>query len=323
MSLTGERAYGVMVLDGWDWFISLSEEESFTKAAERLQVSQQTLSARLNALEKALDVRLVTRSTPIALTPAGMVFLLYAREQKQAQQDMMREIGEVTGSGAGIIKIGISHVRSQTLMPLTVKKIRERWPKMRVMLIERTNRELLRMAEHGEVDAVIARFDDVHPGVELTPLYQEEIVIALRRDVLEKAIGKKGSEALAEMEQAGVSALKECPFVLGTLDDIAGRIGYSVLRNAGIKKPHIVAISENMRTLLGMAAEGLGAIFCPVNLVPATHEKGPTALLHFSLSKQARYSISLGIPSQDEQWSALSVMKECLDEALSELNMLH
>ena len=78
-----------MALDDWDWFITLSEQESFTKASELLQMSQQTLSARLNALEKSLDVKLGTRSNPLTLTPAGMVFPLYAREQRQAQQDMM------------------------------------------------------------------------------------------------------------------------------------------------------------------------------------------------------------------------------------------
>lgn len=50
----------LMALDDWDWFITLAEQESFTKASEQLQMSQQTLSARLGALEKSLDVKLIT-----------------------------------------------------------------------------------------------------------------------------------------------------------------------------------------------------------------------------------------------------------------------
>lgn len=79
-----------MAVDNLDWFIALSEQESFTKAAERLQISQQTLSARLVALEKTLEVKLVSRGTPLSLTPAGTVVLLYAREQRQAREEMMR-----------------------------------------------------------------------------------------------------------------------------------------------------------------------------------------------------------------------------------------
>ena len=88
-----------MALEGWDWFIKLAENENFTKAADELQISQQTLSARLVSLERNLGAKLVVRGTPISLTSAGKVFLLYAREQRQAQQDMIRQIGEVAGGG--------------------------------------------------------------------------------------------------------------------------------------------------------------------------------------------------------------------------------
>lgn len=301
-----------MALDDWDWFITLSEQESFTKASELLQMSQQTLSARLNALEKSLDVKLVTRSNPLTLTPAGMVFLLYAREQRQAQQDMMRQIGEVTGSGVGVLKIAISHLRSRTIMPFVVKRIREQLPKVQIKLIEGTNRELLRMAEHAEVDAVIARFEDIHPGVELFPVYQEEIVLALHKDVLEQVCGMPAEEAKQKVASHGIAVLGDCPFVLGTLDDIAGRIAYSVLRNAGIK-PSIVATSENMGTLLGMAQEGLGAVFCPTNILNVAFGIDDS-LIQIPLSEQTKYTISLGIPLKNEQWTAIGALKNVLQE---------
>ena len=301
-----------MALDDWDWFITLSEQESFTKASELLQMSQQTLSARLNALEKSLDVKLVTRSNPLTLTPAGMVFLLYAREQRQAQQDMMRQIGEVTGSGVGVLKIAISHLRSRTIMPFVVKRIREQLPNVQIKLIEGTNRELLRMAEHAEVDAVIARFEDIHPGVELFPVYQEEIVLALHKDVLEQVCGMPAEEAKQKVASQGIAVLGDCPFVLGTLDDIAGRIAYSVLRNAGIK-PSIVATSENMGTLLGMAQEGLGAVFCPTNILNVAFGIDDS-LIQIPLSEQTKYTISLCIPLKNEQWTAIGSLKNVLQE---------
>ena len=50
-----------MALEGWDWFIKLAENENFTKAADELQISQQTLSARLVSLERNLGAKLVVR----------------------------------------------------------------------------------------------------------------------------------------------------------------------------------------------------------------------------------------------------------------------
>ncbi|MDD6289361.1 MAG: LysR family transcriptional regulator, partial [Eggerthellales bacterium] len=99
------------MLDAYTWYTKLVEKRSFTKAAEELGVSQQTLSARLASLERELDAKLMVRGNPLSMTPAGMAFLVYAQEQQQAQQDMLRQIGEVTGGGCGVLKVGIAHSR--------------------------------------------------------------------------------------------------------------------------------------------------------------------------------------------------------------------
>ena len=63
-----------MALESWEWFVRLMEKGSFTHAAEELQLPQQTLSARLAALERELKCKLVVRSTPLTLTRAGEAF---------------------------------------------------------------------------------------------------------------------------------------------------------------------------------------------------------------------------------------------------------
>lgn len=299
-----------MALDNWDWFIKLADFANFTKAADSLQISQQALSARLVALEKNLDAKLFSRTTPLKLTPAGRAFLLYAREQQQALQDMLRNIGEVTGSGAGVLKVGISALRSQTLMPLVVKKMAECLPDVSIHLVEGSNRELVRMAEQAEVDAVIARFDGSYPGVELTNLYQEQIMLALKDTLLEQVTNLSCEQACVLIAEQGLVALKNCPFVLGSLDDISGRVAYSVLRNEGIK-PKTVATSESMATILAMGEKGIGALFCPSNALDyfGAAEKG---LIKVPLSNQATYTISLGIPHKEEPWQVLDVFKQIL-----------
>ena len=302
-----------MALENWDWFIKLAETENFTKAAERLQISQQTLSARLVALEKNLDAKLVVRGTPISLTSAGLVFLMFAREQRQARRDMFRQIGEVTGGGSGILKVGISHVRGRLLMPQIVADMRKTFPGVSIYLVEGTNRELIRMAEHAEVDAVIARLGMNIPGVEITPLYNEEVVLALRADLLEDTMKMPAQIAVRLLSEEGISALKDCPFVLESVDDIAGRIAYSELRNAGIE-PKVVATSENLPTILAMCAQGLGAVFCPLNMFELLHDSLTKDLIKIPLSAQASYAISLGVPLQREQWKVLDTFKELVKE---------
>ncbi|MDO4502777.1 MAG: LysR family transcriptional regulator [Coriobacteriia bacterium] len=298
------------MLDAYTWYTKLVEKRSFTKAAEDLGVSQQTLSARLASLERELDAKLLVRGNPLSLTPAGMAFLVYAQEQQQAQQDMLRQIGEVTGGGCGMLKVGIAHARGHFLMPSICKLMLQSMPELTVKLVEGTNREVIRMAERGEVDAVIGRFGNSHPGVDVMPLYEEEMVLAVHPDLLERTLEIPADQALAKIADEGLGVLQRLPFVLGTVDDISGRIGYSELKNAGIRA-HVVATSESMATLIAMAEQGLGAVFAPSNAFGTASEQGQQ-LLHIPLSAQARYTISLGIPMQTPDWQALDELKKAL-----------
>lgn len=300
-----------MSLDSWKWFIKLSEMGSFTKAAESMEISQQTLSARLASLEKDLEAKLIVRSNPLSLTPAGMAFLIYAREQQQAQRDMLRQIGEVTGGGAGVLKVGISHMRGRTLMPHVVKRVHKLLPDVTIQLIEGTNRELTRKVERGEIDAAVARFPKSQPGVSVIPLYQEEVVLTLTPQLLEEVTGLPAQEAVGKVLTEGLGVLKDCPFILGSVDDISGRIAYSEMRNAGIRKPRTVAISENLTTVMVMCSEGLGAGFCPVNILDIS-DSVTHGLIRIPLSSQAKYMISLGTPMSADPWRAMDVFRESI-----------
>ena len=160
------------MIESWDWLIQLVEAGSFTRASEKLHVSQQTLSARLATLEKELETKLVVRSSPLALTRAGEAFLSYAYEQNEAASSMLRRIGEVTAGGTGQLKVGVSNIRSRVLMPHVMGQFRRSMPGVNVRLIEGTNEELLQLAERGSADIVIARFGGTHPGVTVRRLFQ-------------------------------------------------------------------------------------------------------------------------------------------------------
>ena len=71
-----------------DYFVALAEEKSFTRAAERLHVTQQTLSAHIAQTERELGSRLVNRKVPLTLTFAGERFLEYARSFQATRRVM-------------------------------------------------------------------------------------------------------------------------------------------------------------------------------------------------------------------------------------------
>ena len=89
----------------------------------------------------------------------------------------------------------------------------------------------------------------------------------IRRSLFEEMFREKASECERQFRAGDFRALKECPLVLGSMEDIDGRIGYSVLKNAGIQQPKIRAVSHNVGMLMELCVQGTGACFCPEILI--------------------------------------------------------
>lgn len=299
-----------MALDKWDWFISLVDAGSMTQAATTSGISQQTLSARLASLERDLGAKLVQRGTPLRLTPAGKAFLGYAREQEQARRTLMHDIAEVSAGGYGEIKMGIAHMRSRVMIPPVLARMHQYFPNITFTLLEHPNYEIIQKAERGEIDLAVARFSDSHPGIDVTPLMEERIMLAIRRDLLEYATGMDADQATTEIAKNGLGILRDCPFGLGLLQDLDGRIARSELRNAGIH-PTIVLSAEHTSTLMAACVAGEAAVFTPANLVlPAVRDNAEILLI--PLSDQARYPIGIGTPMHADAWEAVEVLKRIL-----------
>ncbi|MGN0072296.1 MAG: LysR family transcriptional regulator [Coriobacteriales bacterium] len=298
-----------MALDSWSWFIQLAQKGNFTRAAEELGISQQTLSARLASLERELDAKLIVRSTPLTLTPAGTEFLAFATEQEQARTELVRRVGEASNGGVGVLKVAIGNMRAWSMMPAVITEFRKGLPGVRVELIEGTNEDLLRMAERGEVDIVVARFDRSHPGVIARPLFEEEVVVAIDPGLLEKTMGCPAQEAVRRIESKGLALLRECPFLLEEDDDIAGRIGQTEMKKAGIKQEGVVK-AESMTVLLALCRQGLGAVFSPLTLLDAAQDSAQ--LLRIHLPEPARYQISVGRPANAEPWTPAQTFEDII-----------
>ena len=78
-----------------DYFIMVAREKSFTKAAQRLYITQQTLSAHIASIEKELGCSLFVRHVPLELTYAGQVFLKYALDFQKRHRSMEQEFNDI------------------------------------------------------------------------------------------------------------------------------------------------------------------------------------------------------------------------------------
>lgn len=286
-----------MTFTSLDYFAMVARERSFTRAAERLHITQQTLSSHIAALEKEVGCALLVRHIPLELTYAGEVFLQYALEIRRKKEAMLQELGDIAHNEKGRLRIGISHTRGHTIMPEIITRFQQRYPLVQVQLSEATNEALHAKLLSGEVDLVVASyFQEVVQGVELEDFYQEEVVLLAADSLLEQIYGPEKERVLEQVRQREeLTPLKDCPFVLNNQTDIAGRIERQLMSRAGFF-PVVRAESNNTETLLDLCLREVGACFCPENLVGPTlnaeRERGKIHLLRFGT--QTRYMIRFG-----------------------------
>lgn len=294
-----------MNFSSMDYFVMVAQEKNFTRAADHLHITQQTLSAHIAKLEKEMGIRLFVRSTPLELTYAGQVFLDYAIDFRRKRQTLEREMGDIASGQRGLLRIGIASTRGRTIMPPLIHAFREKQPSVSIELIESANDQLWQALLDGAIDLAIADFPRTIPGMEVRDFYQEEVVLLAARSLLERIYGSPAEMLEERIARDGLKVLEDCPFLFNGPQDIAGRIGRGLLAQAGMV-PRIAAGSSNIETLLSLCVLGEGACFCPEDLMRAAlHQEEIDTLALFRLGAEGRYTIRLACLKQEHSWSVL------------------
>jgi len=288
-----------------DYFLVLAREKNFTRAAEALHITQQSLSSHIAGLEKELGCTLLVRRTPLELTYAGRKFLHYAESIRQTRQTMEREFCDISENQKGELRVGIGFTRGRAIMPRLIPAFQRQYPNVEIMLCECSNDAIQKALLSGSIDLAIAAYPKVPPSIELADYYTEHTVLCLVDSLLVQCqidLDVRRNEIAA----GDLHSLRDCPFVLGSAADIGGRIGRELLRASGIS-PISKATSENVETLLALCVQGVGACVCPENLLQTALSPEQLAQLHIlPLCPSASYPICFGYLRRSYPWSVLS-----------------
>jgi DNA-binding transcriptional LysR family regulator len=192
-------------------FVAVAEELSFTGAAQRLQMSQQPVSATVRRLERQLGVRLFDRTTRhVSLTAAGRAVLPSARAAVEAADRFVRVADEQRDANAGTLRVGLSpgvHYRAESL----VQGFHVRCPRARVEVREASTGTLIDQVAVGELDVALGFCVPHRADVRVKHVLDERVVVAARSD-----------HWLADHASISLRALAEEPFAFVDEADGAG-----------------------------------------------------------------------------------------------------
>jgi DNA-binding transcriptional LysR family regulator len=162
-------------------FCMIVSEGSFSRAAERLHLTQPTISAQIQALEKNLRSRLFERSAQgISLTQAGKLFHPYALQMIELSERAGEAISEMRGLERGTLQVGASTVPGHYLLPRLLARFKADYPGLDVSLTVGNSQEVRNGVRDGlyEIGFVGEMVRDERVTYE--PIYHDHLVAAMR-----------------------------------------------------------------------------------------------------------------------------------------------
>lgn len=180
-------------------FVEVARQASFTRAAERLLLSQPALTITINQLEDLVGIKLFSRTTRrVELTADGEDFLPIA---KRLLGDFDRAISDLAVAGerrAGQVSIAVLPSHTLNLFPEIFARFKSANPGIRVLLRDSTSRGVQRQVQNNESDFGISNIWEMNPELEFTPLTHDSVGMVCHVDnPLSRA---KGPIAWAELE---------------------------------------------------------------------------------------------------------------------------
>ena len=156
-----------MTLRQVDVFLAVARERSFSRAAQRVHLSQPTISEHVSELERELGKPLfLRRGRTVALTEAGRVFEEYALRLVATVEGARQAVAELDGLGHGSLLVGASTTPGLYVMPEIVAAFRARYPGIDLRLQIANSREIEERVKGRDLDLGVVGGHAVGPGEE-------------------------------------------------------------------------------------------------------------------------------------------------------------
>lgn len=161
------------MFQGMHYVYEVYKERSFSKAANNLYISQPSLSATIKKIESRIGAPIFDRSTtPVQLTECGQEYIRCVEKILDVQNDFENYIGNMNELKTGQISIGASNLFASFILPPYISAFKQRYPQVKVNLIEANTALLDERLAAGTLDMIIdnhAINPELYTGYALCP----------------------------------------------------------------------------------------------------------------------------------------------------------
>ena len=251
-----------MDLKQLEYFVRVAELGSFTRASQALDVAQPALSRQVRLLEVELRQSLLLRNGRGATTTdAGKLLLDHARGILHQVDRAREELGRVGGALAGRVAIGLPPSLSRVLAVPLIRAMRQQLPQASVSICEGLSITMQEWLATGRIDIAVLYNAQPAPEIELTPLYEEELVLVQPRPA--------GLAADPPPDPIPLKDIAEIPLVIPSRPNAIRMQVETALAHIGLR-PTVALEIDGVAAILDLVADGAGAALLSRNAVASS-----------------------------------------------------
>ncbi len=258
-------------------FISVYDNRSITKAAERLYMSQPTLTRIIKKIEEDTGTELFKRTTEgIIPTIAGDIYNEHARKMIELYRNLEHSISLVEKENNGKLTIGTTFFLGAIALPAVLSEFSIKYPNIKFEIIEGNSFEIEAEIVKGIVDVGIIHLPVSNPNLEIIDIGKEKLLIALSKDNPLNNFSYVKEDGLSYFD---INLLKDQPFILNAPSQRAQQEVVRVCKNAGFT-PLVQYQTRNLQTIINLVSKGLGVSIIPSSYLNIFDKRSPPNYYH-------------------------------------------
>jgi DNA-binding transcriptional LysR family regulator len=239
------------------YFMAIAEEGSFSRAAQRLHVSQPPLSTQIKSLEEEIGTQLLARTNRgVTLTASGQVFYEEIRGVLSRLAGVRNMTLQAARGDVGMLAVGFVSIADYGILPPALKSFRARFPLVEVQLHELTTDAQIRELRAARLDLALGLAPVEEPDMEFKRVLREELVLAAPAD-----------HPCVRAERVDLRTLSKASFIVPPRDIAPGLYDLTISRcRAAGFAPRIVQNARQMQTVIGLVSSGMGVALVPASV---------------------------------------------------------
>ncbi len=204
-----------MRLNIYQYFLTAAEELNFSRAADRLYITQQSLSVQMQKLEQQCGVPLFERKPRLRLTLAGERMVQHCRRLLEAEKQMAADMANISQHTRGKLTVGMTTAREQVFFHEIWTRFHPLHPNISISLVEGSSAALAEQLRNGKLDLYIGVNATKSAGFKRVILAYESLYCLIVPDLLKKYRPHNFELLLAQFRDGvDLRDLADLPFIL-------------------------------------------------------------------------------------------------------------